>query len=183
VTKLASKTASTGLLPITVGSITLSEVDEATVTSIAPFKGRIDACSQALKSAHGMAFPAPNRATGKAGNRAIWFGQRIAVLHGPAPDDNLSENAAVTDQSDAWAIVRLEGDGAADVLARLTPLDLRTNHFKTGHTARSDLMHMSASITRVGAQSFQIMVFRAFAQTLAHDLKTAMEGVAARAVV
>jgi sarcosine oxidase subunit gamma len=39
---------------------------------------------------------------------------------------------------------------------------------------------MMASITRIGAQSFQIMVFRSMARTLVHDLKTAMEAVAAR---
>ncbi|WP_272006660.1 sarcosine oxidase subunit gamma [Roseovarius sp. ZX-A-9] len=169
-----------GLLPIEVGAMRLTEVDAGTITSLSPYKGRDDALSDALKAAHGMALPAPNRATGKDGNRAIWFGQRQALLLGPAPDAALSEHAALTDQSDAWAVIRLTGPGSADVLARLVPLDLRDGHFRAGHTARTDLMHMHASLTRISAQAWQIMVFRSFAQTLAHELKTAMQGVAAR---
>ena len=109
------------------------------------------------------------------------FGREVALLMGPAPDASLAAHAALTDQSDAWIVVRLEGAGARDVLARLTPIDLRDSVFKRGHTARTELAHMMASLTRVGPQAWQIMVFRSFAQTLAHDLKTAMQGVAARA--
>ena len=98
----------------------------------------------------------------------------------PAPEASLAEHAALTDQSDAWLVVRLEGAGARDVLARLTPVDLRDSAFKRGHTARTELAHMMASLTRVGPQAYQVLVFRGFSQTLAHDLKSAMEGVAAR---
>ena len=127
-----------------------------------------------------MALPAANRATRKAGARAIWFGREQALLVGIDPDASLAKHAALTDQSDAWAVTTLTGLQATDVLARLTPLDLRDAHFKRGHTARSDLMHMNASITRTGADSFMILVFRSMAQTLLHDIQTAMEGVAAR---
>ena len=78
--------------------------------------------------------------------------------------------------------MRLAGADAADVLARLTPIDLRESQFKRGHTARTELAHMMASITRLGPQSYQIMVFRSLANTLVHDLKTAMKSVAARQV-
>ncbi|MDZ7708965.1 MAG: hypothetical protein U5K36_01705 [Roseovarius sp.] len=87
-----------------------------------------------------------------AGCRALWFDHAHVMLMGPAPDPGLAEVAALVDQSDAWAVVRLDGDDAADVLARLTPLDLRKEHFKRGHTARSELAHMPAAITRIGAQ-------------------------------
>ncbi len=169
-----------GLLPIKIGALRLTEAEAGTITSLSPYKGREDTLSDALKAAHGMAFPAPNRTTGKDGSRAIWFGLRQALLLGPVPDAALAKHAALTDQSDGWSVVRLSGPGAADVLARLVPLDLRDGHFRNGHTARTDLMHMAASLTRISADSWQIMVFRSFAQTLAHDLKTAMQGVAAR---
>jgi sarcosine oxidase subunit gamma len=180
VLELTAKSPARGLLPLTVGSVELTEVDAGVLTSIAPFKGQGKALSEALKAAHGMAAPAANRSTGKDDARCIWFGRSHVVLVGPAADAGLAKHAALTDQSDAWTVVRLEGTGAEDVLARLAPMDLRSATFKTGHTARTDLMHMASSITRVGANAFQIMVFRSMAQTLVHDLKTAMEGVAAR---
>jgi sarcosine oxidase subunit gamma len=92
----------------------------------------------------------------------------------------LSKIAAVVDQSDAWTIVRLEGAAAEDVLARLVPVNLSRSAFKRGHTVRSSLYHMMASITRIGNNTFQIIVFRSMAETLVHDLSVAMKSVLAR---
>ena len=66
------------------------------------------------------------------------------------------------------------------VLARVTPLDLRDGVFGPGDTARSDLAHMAASVTRIGPEAFRIMVFRSCARSFVHEMRSAMEGVAAR---
>ena len=168
-----------GLLPITLGSVTLSEVDVGRLTSLSPFGDASD-LSTALEDAHGCAWPKPNRSTGKDGGRCIWFGRDEALLIGPEPDAGLARIAAVVDQSDAWAVVSLEGAGAVEVLARLVPVDLRDTAFKRGHTARTQLMHMNAAITKLGKDHFLIMVFRSMAGTLVHDLKGAMAAVASR---
>jgi len=181
VIELQARSPLQGLVPLTVGHVTLSEAEPGRLTTLAPYRGRGKALSQALKAAHGMAAPAPNRATGRARARTIWFGREVILLAGPAPDASLAGLAALTDQSDAWACAVLEGRDAEAVLARLTPIDLRPGVFKRGHTARTDLQHMMASITRVGENAFLIMVFRAFGRTLVHDLRAAMEAVAARA--
>lgn len=174
--ELIARTPCDGLLPRTIGTVTLEETELGTLTSVAPYKGAPDA----LKDAHGMAFPAPNRATGKAGARAIWFGRDMALLAGPEPAASLAEHAALTDQSDAWACVTLSGQGAEDVLARLVPIDTRAATFKRGHTARTQLQHLGVSLTRLGPDSFLILAFRSMAGTLVHDLVGAMETVAAR---
>ncbi|MCH2066374.1 MAG: sarcosine oxidase subunit gamma [Shimia sp.] len=178
--ELLAKTPCEGLLPISVGNVSLAEDLPVSLTMLTVHKGRLEACSELLKSAHGMAMPKPNRATGTAAARAIWFGRDQAMLVGPAPNWSLKNEAAVVDQSDAWAVVKLEGVGAEDVLARLVPVNVRTATFKRGHTARTMLGHMTVSITRVGEQAFQIMAFRSMAKTLVHDLQRAMESVAAR---
>lgn len=177
---LIAKTPLNGMAPLEVGAARLSEVDLGVLTSLAPYKAKGAALSKGLKTAHGMAMPGPGRATGKDGARAIWFGHDMALLAGPAPAPALAEHAALTDQSDAWVCVRLDGDAARDVLARLTPLDLRESVFKRGHTARTELQHMAVSITRVAADGFLILAFRSMADTLRHDLESAMRGVAAR---
>lgn len=178
--ELSAKTPCAGMLPVTIGDLALTEVVPGALTSLAPLKGQITALSSVLKVAHGMDMPGVNRATGKGNARAIWFAQGQVMLIGPTPDARLADHAVMTDQSDAWAVVRLQGSGADDVLARLVPVDLRGLVFKRGHTVRTELKHMMASITRVGSNGFQIMVFRSMAHTLVHDLKTAMEAVAAR---
>ncbi len=176
---LKAQTPCAGLLPVRVGPLSLTEDTPDHMTAIAPYLGQDKALSDALKAAHGMAAPGAGRMTGRRDARALWFGQRMILLIGPAPDVGLARFAALSDQSDGWAVLCLEGQGARDVLARLTPLDLRPEKFKRGHTARSDCAHMAASITRLGDEAFQIMVFRSMARTLVHEVKIAMGRVVA----
>ncbi|WP_299705823.1 sarcosine oxidase subunit gamma [uncultured Tateyamaria sp.] len=176
--ELISKTPLDDMAPLTIGTVTLAEVDLGTLTSIAPYAGA--KITEPFKAVHGMAWPAPNRATGKAGARAIWFGRDMVLLVGPKPDPTLADHTALTDQSDAWTAVTLSGDDVEDVLARLIPLDLSAAQFKRGHTARSQIQHMTGSITRIGNDTFLLMVFRSMAGTLVHDLERAMASVAAR---
>lgn len=178
--ELVAKSPCGGRLPVEHGAVRLSEVAMTCLTSLQPRQGQEKALSKAFKAAHGMVFPAPNRATGKEGARAVWFGKGQAMLVGPEPDAALAAHAAMTDQSDAWAMVRLEGAAAEDVLARLVPVDLRQSVFKRGHSVRTMLQHMSVSITRISDEAFLIFAFRSMAGTLVHDLETAMKGVAAR---
>ncbi|MFW8594845.1 sarcosine oxidase subunit gamma [Cribrihabitans neustonicus] len=178
--ELVARSSCAGLLPAVTGGMRLSEEHVGAMWSVAPYTGRQDALGKAMEAAHGVGFPEPNRALTRDGVEALWFGRDMALLLGAAPDAGLAGHAALTDQSDAWAVVRLEGERAEDVLARLVPVDLRARAFPEGHTARSELKHMMASITRVGPDAFRIMVFRSMAATLVHDLKTAMEAVAAR---
>ncbi|WP_457648238.1 sarcosine oxidase subunit gamma [Profundibacter sp.] len=169
-----------GLLPTTVGICRIIAAPPEPIHLISPYKGQEKPLSAAMKSAHGMAFPAAGRATGKEGARLVWFGLDQAMLIGPAPDARLSEFAAVVEQSDGWAVLRLQGVPAEDVLARLVPVDLRAARFKRGQTVRTQLQHLQVSITRVGGEVFQIMVMRSMAKTLVDELQNAMRLVAAR---
>ncbi|MEM6372858.1 MAG: sarcosine oxidase subunit gamma [Pseudomonadota bacterium] len=178
--ELIAKTPLDGVGGKTIGTVAMAEVDLGALTSVAPFKGKSKALSDALKAAHGMAAPGALRSTGKAGARAIWFGRDTMLLAGPEPDAALANHAALTDQSDAWACIVLSGAGAEDVLARLVPVDVSAANFKRGHTARTQIQHMNGSLTRIGTDSFLILVFRSMAGTLIHDLERAMESIAAR---
>ncbi|WP_370400854.1 sarcosine oxidase subunit gamma [Sulfitobacter sp. JB4-11] len=175
---LNETSACAGLLPLSIGRFTVEEHLPGALTSISPFDAA--AMAKALEKGHGLAWPAPNRSSGKAQARCIWFGHREVLLMGPLPDATLTKHGAVVDVTDGWAVVHLQGAGVEDVLARLVPVDLSPAAFKRGHTARTMLVHMNASITRIGADAFEILVFRSMATTLVHDLKRAMESVTAR---
>ncbi|MEY8842828.1 sarcosine oxidase subunit gamma [Cribrihabitans sp. XS_ASV171] len=178
--KLIAKSPCAGLLPLTIGDVTLTEEQTGRMTMLTPRKGRASDAAEALTGAHGPAWPEPGRATGTAEARAIWFGHDEVLLLGPEPDRSLERTTYIVDQSDAWAAVRLEGEGTEEVLARLVPMDLRPETFKRGHSARTQLFHMSVSITRLPDGAFLILAFRSMAASLVHDLKRAMEAVAAR---
>lgn len=178
--KLIAKTPCAGLLPISYGSLQLDEVTYPVITSVAPFAGQSDAVSAAFLADMGIPFPAPNRCEINGDTHAVWAGLGIALVCGPNVPD--IKNAALSDQSDGWAIVKLTGDCAVDVLARLVPIDLRLAAFPSGSTARTKLSHMTVSITRKN-DDFEIMAMRSMARTLVHDLDIAMRGVDARAIL
>ena len=172
-TLLIPRSPADGLTPIDEGGTTLIELPFAPVTSIAPFDA--DAVARALKPLK-LAFPKPGRSQAKGDARILWSGHDQAFLIGAeAPE---IAGAAVTDQSDAWAILRLQGPLAEPALARLVPLDLRDAAFPVDATARTLLFHMMLSITRTGADAFDLMVFRSMAATAVHEIAVALRSVA-----
>ncbi|AGI66833.1 putative sarcosine oxidase subunit gamma [Octadecabacter antarcticus 307] len=176
--KLIANSPCAGLLPKTIGTVSFTEIDVGQMTLVAPFRGQKKSVSDVLKSAIGVGFPAPNRTIGTT-PRAVWCGKGQALIMGADCPD--LDGAACVDHSDAWAIVLLDGADATAILARLTPIDLRLSMFKRGHTARTLIGHMTGGITRLGLQSFEVMVMRSMAATLVHDLTQAAENMAARA--
>ena len=177
---LVETTPCAGLVPVTAGALRLSEGAPGRMTVLAVYKGQEAALGRALAEAHGLGWPAPGAVIAGEGAEVRWFGLDMALLVGPEPDAGLAEHAALTDQSDAWAVLRLEGAGATAAMARLTPLDLREGVFAPGSTARTDVGHMAGAVTRVGAETFEIMAFRSVAASLVHEVALAMRRVAAR---
>jgi sarcosine oxidase subunit gamma len=174
---LVATSPAAGLLPLHHGTVVLSEAEPSRITSVAPFAGKEKTVSAALTKAIGAGFPAPNRMTGSAGARIVWTGPGQAMVLGP---EIAVGQAALTDQSDAWAWLVLEGSDAREVLARLTPVDLRDRVFEVGHAARTLLFHMTATLMRTGPERWEILVFRSMAKTAVHDLQEAMRSVAAQ---
>lgn len=173
VANLIALTPCADLLPLQIGQVTLTEVTPEHLTSVAPYAGQQKATTALLKDQLGVGLASPGRRTGA----VTWFGHGVWMVAGQVTCDG---TAACTDQSDAWAVVNVQGVGCTDVLARLVPVDLRAVAFKQNHVAKTMLGHMSVTITRVSRDAFEIMVMRSMAGTLVHELETAMNGVAAR---
>ena len=178
--ELIAKSALAGFAPLTRLDTTLSEGQALRLTSVAPYPGRMGAVNDAL-GALGLAFPAPNTQSVSGAARIIWTGRDQAFLVGAEAPAGLADHAAVTDQSDGWAVLTLSGPAAAEALMRPFPLDLRLAAFPVGRTVRAPLNHMQAILTRTGAQDFEVMVFRSMARTAWHELAEAIEVLAARA--
>ncbi len=162
---------------LTVGSVTLAEVDVGSITSIAALPGGGAALAKGLK-ALGLAMPRPNAMHEGEDARILWTGRDQAFLIGVGAP--ALEGAAVADQSDGWAVLSLSGAATLEVLARHLPVDLRVSAFPVGQVLRTQLNHMNAIVLRTEATAFQIMVFRSMARTAWHELEDAMHMVAAR---
>ena len=72
-------------------------------------------------------------------------------------------HALVADVSDARAVLSLSGEDARDVLARLTPADLRSASFGPGEVRRTRLAQVPAAFWMTGEDSFEIVCFRSVA--------------------
>lgn len=177
--KLVAKSACAGLLPLTIGGAQVTDITPSHITSLAPYNGQEAALSQALKKAHGLTLPSANEATENGAMRAVWGGTHVYLVGG-APDAALATHAALTDQTDAWSMVKLQGQMVQSVLARLVPVDVRLTHFPVGRAVRTKLAHLSVSLVRVSDDAFVIMAFRSMAKTLVHDLKEAMTSLQGR---
>jgi heterotetrameric sarcosine oxidase gamma subunit len=176
VPELIAKSALEGQ-SLTQGSVTLAELDVGWVTSIAVFPGGAKAVAKGLKVL-GLAMPGPNSFVEKKEARIVWTGRDQAFLLGAEPP--VLEGAAVTDQSDGWVVLGLSGPGAADVLARLVPVDLRLAACPVGTALRTQVNHMNAVLMRSGDYAFEIMLFRSMARTAWHELEATLHMVAAR---
>ena len=160
---------------VTIGALTLAEANPGPITSVAPFRGQGKALDKALKPM-GLAFPAPNRISRGKAARLVWTSRDQAFLIG-ADGAALAAHAALTDQSDGWAMLRLEGREAAAALMRLVPLDLEA--MPIGEAARAPLGHMQSVLMR-DEVGFEILVFRSMARTAWHEIETTMKSLAAR---
>jgi len=100
----------------------------------------------------------------------IWTapGQWLAV----GPDRGLAARltaelggiAAVSDQSDARAVVRLSGPRARDVLAKGCPIDLHGRAFAPGQVAMTAIGHINVMLRQIDDQpTFEIALFRSMA--------------------
>ena len=177
--KLLPKTAAAGLTPIKISNTKIIEIDALTLTSISANKGKSEKLCEHLKKSHGMSLPHSGRASGREGARALWFGQHT-LLVGPKCDEKLNKFAILTDQSDAWVILRMSGDLIEDVLMRLSPVDVRLRTFKVGNVVRTGLLHVNVSLHRIGENTIDLYGFRSMAKTLCHELTQALSSVAAR---
>lgn len=86
----------------------------------------------------------------------------------------LSGIAAVADQSDARAVVRLSGPKARDVLAKGCLVDLHPRAFGPGQVAMTVFGHINVMLRQVDDRpTFEIALFRSMAESFWHWLGAA----------
>lgn len=169
--KLYAKSPLNKMSDIKIGSLTLREVIWKNITTIQPLKGKEKITTKAINERFELNLPGVGKSISSQKNKIMWIGMNQFLFLG---DKIEVKEAALTDQSDAWTILLLTGDKTADVMDRLCPVDTRS--LVSGDVIRSMIGHMTAIVekTEVGCQ---LMVFRAFAETLLHEVCNSMRSV------
>ncbi len=127
--------------------------------------------AQAVKSATGAEMPGQGAITTGAKGQVAWMSPDellLIVEHAAAPGivaklekALATSHALVVNVSDARAMFRVTGEAAADVIAKLSPADLRG--FAPGAFRRSRLAQVPAAFHMPDANSFEIVCFRSVA--------------------
>lgn len=134
-----------------------------------------------LLDALGGMLPLPGRQLRAEGVRYLWSGPAswLALADGDDPEFSamlarrLAGVAAVTDQSDGRAVLRVHGPTARDALAKLLPIDLHPSTFSEDATALTLAGHVAVQIWRGGENAFELACFRSFAGALYEALREA----------
>lgn len=162
----------------TIGAITIAENPDVALASVAARRGETDACKVAL--AAWLDAPAPGIAEHSGDARAaFWLGPDMWMLEAPfATHEGMAQDlaqrfqgvASVTEQTDAWARFDLSGDALAEMLARLTNLDLAT--LPARFARRTVMEHVGCYLLRRGA-GYSVYGPRSSADSLHHALAQA----------
>lgn len=160
----------------------LAEVtDRALVSFAVPLAG-----GDTFAAALGIALPAPGH-TARSGEEMLLMGlgpdQGLAMLplgEGPTVEAlraRLGGLAYLTEQTDAWVILRLMGPKALAALERICPVDLHLEAFPEGRVARTVMEHLGAIVLREGPESFLLMSASSSARSFLHAVETSLRNV------
>ena len=163
----------------------LSEVPDLALSSLATRRGQETEVRARAKARFGLEPPPPGRTASGDGVTFLWTGHEQWFVETPESPlggleallrEAFGDSAAVTDQSDAWANLRLEGPATRAVLEKLCPLDLHPGTFPPGATARTTMEHLSAIITLHDDRgSFTILTPRSSSAAFLHHLYLAAD--------
>ena len=169
-----------------VGSVTITEVADRALASLACRLGQEAAFDSAARALFGCGLPEPGQSVTAGDWVLIWTGPGQWFVEAPfATHEDIAARlksafgaaASVTEQSDAWAPFDLSGEGVLAVMERLVPVD--TTMMETGSATRTVVEHIGCHvICREAAQRFTVMGARSFAASLHHALVAAARSVA-----
>ena len=167
-------------IDVGIGEVALCASRPKNIMSIAPFKGQGITVDDALISQFKVGLPTVGSLNTWPEGKLLWTGQGLWFALGDISVsglvDALDGRAAVSDQSDAWAVFTLTGSDAMDVMARLCPLDFLTLE---AQVVRTEFAYMMSIIIPIDG-GFEIMVMRSFTKTVIEHVRGAMTRVAAQ---
>lgn len=179
---LAARSAFTDLKSTAHESFSVEVRDDLSIVSIAAGRGKSDALRAAMREAYGVTLPdTPLRVEGSRGVSVIWYGPEqwfVIAERGREGRDLEAEltpvagaHAAIVDQGDGRAVVRLSGSHVRDVLAKGMGLDLHPKAFKPNGVAITQASHIGVVLWQADAAPvYEIAMFRSFADSFARWL-------------
>ncbi|SFL75494.1 sarcosine oxidase subunit gamma [Methylorubrum salsuginis] len=153
--------------------VTATPREGLALMSVTAVDGAEERLAAALRDRFGLSLPEPGGALFSGETGLIWSGpgQWLALAPTRGDLDGFGETlkglAAVADQSDGRAVLRLSGPDARRVLEKGVSVDLHPRAFGPGHTAVTAVAHIGVQLwQRDDAPTYEIAVARSFAGSL-----------------
>ena len=162
--------------------ITVTDRDGLGLATVAVRRGESSRLSRRIRESFGIELPeGPTLAAagdvsfaGTAPGTWLAIRERGGNDFAAALRQDIESAAAVTDQSDGYGVLRLEGPKVRHALAKLVPIDLHPLAFAPGAVAATIAAHMGIILWRLqdagGGAVFEIAVFRSLASSFWHAL-------------
>jgi heterotetrameric sarcosine oxidase gamma subunit len=173
---LAAETAFCDWRDITLRDLTILNREDATIAHVCAAKDKRALAAAAIHGAFGVPPPEkPECVTTEAGVTIVWAGpeQWLVIADGRDGRDLEAELtpllkglAAVTDQSDARVIVRVQGSHARALLAKGVPVDLDAHAFPARGAVLTHASHIGVILWQIDDRpTYELAVFRSFADS------------------
>jgi len=168
--------------------VTLTEVAEFGLLSVATPSGGESALNKTLIEKYQVGLPAAGESVISAVNgvrllglqpdqcMALWF-DKVDSLTGKELVQELADVAYLTDQSDSWVALRIEGPQVRTVLERICPIDLHPDSFPQGRVVRTIMEHLATLVLCDAVDSFVLLSPRSSAQSFLHAIETSVRNV------
>ncbi len=169
-----------------VGGITIAEVTDTALASVACRLGKQQPFGTAAKALFGIALPGPGHWAANAEYALIWTGPDQWLVEAPFATHEdiarlvkagLGDTASVTEQTDGWARFDVEGPAAVDMFERLSAVN--TRRMTAGEATRTAIEHLGCFLVcRETGSRFSVIGPRSAAASLQHALSAAARSIA-----
>ena len=171
------------------GPISLREISDICIVSMAVPLEEEQAVHKALKAAFGIDMPDIGQSQGAAAldSRVLRMGlDHMFVLFARAQNTERPEQqiktlmkSAVytTDQSHNWVGLEISGPGCRSALERICPIDLHPERFAVNAVERTQMEHLSTIILCVDHETYWLFSASSSAKSFLHALETSIHNV------
>ena len=158
----------------------LTEVTNLAIYSIA-LAVQPDAALASIKNTLGAAWPATGQCSisgdGKFRLLGLAADQVFTIFTDNTVMPALDETAYITNQTDSWVTLHLEGALARTALERVCPIDLHPTVFPAGHVTRTSMEHLAAIIMCEAENDYLLLSPSSSAESFLHAIETSLHNV------
>lgn len=168
-----------------IGANRITEQTQLALVSVAIARDTQEDLADRLQQNWGLAFPSPTGSTTSGDWRAISMTADQLLLirpgDGSATERQVKEavgrSGYTTNQTDAWAVLSVEGPDILPAMERICPINLTLPAFPVDASARTAMEHLGVLVVRLSEHRLLLLSASSSALSFAHSVETSFRHV------